>query len=179
MHAIVQRSKGGIAVESRPGRGTTFRIYLPCVSPAAREEAEPVVEPEPPAPAGGEGKAHGTVLLVEDDDMFRGLLRQVLEKQGYQVVAAENPAKALDLAAVHGDSVQLLLSDIVMPGGTGADLAYTLGSQNPALKVILMSGYTDDALASRDADMTIADAFLEKPFATQDLLRLVRELLNG
>ena len=179
VHAIVRRSKGGIAVESRPGQGTTFRIYLPSVGPASRGEAEPAVELEPPVPAGDDRQGRGTVLLVEDDDMFRGLLQQVLEKQGYRVVVAENPAKALELAAAHGDAIQLLLSDMVMPGGTGADLAYTLGSRNPALKVILMSGYTDDALASREADLTIADAFLEKPFATQDLLRVVRELLNG
>ena len=177
VHAIVKRSQGGIAVESRPGHGTTFRIYLPCSSPAAREEPELAVEPEPPAPAGEDGK--GTILLVEDDDMFRGLLRQVLENHGHQVIAAETPAKALELAAAHGDVFQLLLSDMVMPGGNGADLAFKLGSENPDLKVILMSGYTDDALASREADMTIADAFLEKPFATQDLLRLIRELLNG
>ena len=83
------------------------------------------------------------------------------------------------LADSHGDAIDLLLSDIVMPGGTGAELAIKLGSRYPALRVVLMSGYTDDALASRAADSTIADAFLEKPFATQDLLRLVRELLSG
>jgi CheY-like chemotaxis protein len=178
VHAIVKRSRGGIAVESRPGHGATFRIYLPCTSPATREEPEPTVEPEPPVPAGEDGQGRGTILLAEDDDMFRGLLRQVLENQGYQVLAAENPAAALELAEAHGDAVQLLLSDMVMPGGTGADLAFKLGSQNPTLKVILMSGYTDDALASREADSTLADAFLEKPFATQDLLRLIRELLR-
>jgi two-component system cell cycle sensor histidine kinase/response regulator CckA len=111
--------------------------------------------------------------------MFRGLLRQVLENQGYQVLAAENPAAALALAAEHGDAIQLLLSDMVMPGGTGADLACKLGERYPALKVVLMSGYTNDALASREADMTTADAFLEKPFATQDLLRLIRGLLSA
>src|SRR4051812_1685994 len=177
VHAIVKRSQGGIAVESRPGHGTTFRIYLPCVSAAAREE--PAVEPEPPVPAGEDGKSRGTVLLVEDDDMFRGLLRLVLETQGYQVLAAENPARALDLAAAHGDDVRLLLSDMVMPGGNGADLAYRLVGDHPAMKVILMSGYTDDALAGRAADSTRADAFLEKPFATQELLRLIRELLSA
>ena len=111
--------------------------------------------------------------------MFRGLLRQVLESQGHQVLAAENPAVALELAAAHGDALQLLLSDMIMPGGTGADLAAELRGRYPALKVVLMSGYTDDALASREADTIAADAFLEKPFATQDLLRLIRELLSA
>ena len=103
----------------------------------------------------------------------------MLESQGHRVLTAEDPAAALKLAAAHGDGLQLLLSDMVMPGGTGADLADQLRERYPALKVVLMSGYTDDALASRDADKINADAFLEKPFATQDLLRLIRELLSS
>jgi PAS domain S-box-containing protein len=179
VHAIVLRCQGGITVESRPGQGTTFRIYLPRAREPFREEPAPTAEAEEaaaPVEQGQEGKA---ILLAEDDDMFRGLLRQLLESQGYQVLAAENPAAALALAAAHGDAIQLLLSDIVMPGGTGADLAAQLKGRYPAMKVILMSGYTDDALASRDADKITADAFLEKPFATQDLLRLIRELLSS
>ena len=179
VHAIVRRSQGGIAVESAPGHGTTFRIYLPLASPAARDEPEPAIQADDAPALEDAGPGRGTVLLVEDDDMFRGLLRQVLETQGYEVLAAENPAAALELAAVHGDSVRLLLSDMIMPGGTGADLAGKLVDRHPALKVVLMSGYTDDALASREADLTTADAFLEKPFATQDLLRLIRELLSA
>jgi CheY-like chemotaxis protein len=184
VHAIVQRSRGGIAVESQPGSGTTFQVYLPYAAAAAREEPEPAaVEPAEGAASAttgaATGRASGTLLLVEDDEMFRGLLRQVLETQGYQVLAAENPAVALELAAAYGNDVRLMLSDIVMPGGNGADLAAKLLDQNPALKVVLMSGYTDDALAGRDADLTKADAFLEKPFATQELLRLIRELLSA
>ena len=179
VHAIVQRSRGGVAVESRPGQGATFRIYLPCAREEVREEPAPAVAPEEAATAEEGGTHHAMILLVEDDDMFRGLLGQVLESQGYQVLAAENPAAALKLAAAHGDAIELLLSDMIMPGGTGADLAHKLGSQYPNMKVALMSGYTDEALASREADTTTADAFLEKPFATQDLLRLVRNLLRA
>lgn len=179
VHAIVRRSHGGITVESQPGQGTTFRLYLPRAGEAPRKEAEPVAQPEEVAPAHDGSRGRETILLVEDDDMFRGLLRQVLESQGYQVLTAENPMEALALVAAHGEDIQLLLSDMVMPGGTGADLAQKLGDQYPGMKVVLMSGYTDDALASREADMTTADAFLEKPFATQDLLRLIRELLSA
>ncbi|HEX6902854.1 MAG TPA: PAS domain S-box protein [Thermoanaerobaculia bacterium] len=178
VHAIVRRSLGGIAVESRPGEGATFRVYLPRVGEAALPEAEPASQLEEAAAAGALEAGCETILLVEDDDMFRGLLRQVLESQGYKVLAAENPAAAQEVAAAHGQGVHLLLSDMVMPGGTGADLARVLGDRYPGMKVVLMSGYTDDALASRAADTTVADAFLEKPFATQDLLRLIRSLLS-
>ena len=177
VHAIVGRSKGGIAVESRPGQGTTFRIYFPRAGDAAREEAAVAAGAAAAAPAAG-GSAHGgEILLVEDDDLFRGLLRQVLEGEGYRVLAAANPAAALALVA-GGRGVDLLLRDMVMPGGTGADLAREIAGRYPGIKVALMSGYTDDALASRAADTTIADAFLEKPFATQDLLGLIRGLLS-
>jgi two-component system, cell cycle sensor histidine kinase and response regulator CckA len=179
VHAIVRRAQGGIAVESVPGRGTTFRIYFPWAKEAVREEtAQEPEEAGTAASVSSDGGGHGTVLLVEDDEMFRGLLTQVLEAQGYQVFVAENPAAARDIAAAHGDRIELLLSDLIMPGGTGADLAYQLSRRHADLKIVLMSGYTDDALASRDADVTVADAFLEKPFATRDLLRVVRELLG-
>jgi PAS domain S-box-containing protein len=178
VHAIVRRSKGGIAVSSQPGQGTTFRIHLPRAGEPAREEVEAAPPPERAASIGEALRGGGAILLVEDDDMFRGLLQQVLETEGYQVLAAENPAVAGALAAANGSTVRLLLSDMVMPGGTGATLATSLRSCAPELKVIFMSGYTDDALASREADLTIADAFLEKPFATRDLLRQIRKLLN-
>jgi PAS domain S-box-containing protein len=176
VHAIVRRSRGGIAVASRPGQGTTFQIYLPCAQEALPDEDCPVAELDEAANR-DDGPSGATILLVEDDDMFRGLLRQVLESQGHQVLAAQNPAVALELVGTHDGDIRLLLSDMVMPGGTGVDLARRLAESHPAIKVVLMSGYTDDALASRAADRTIADVFLEKPFATQDLLRVIRQLL--
>jgi len=179
VHSILRRSHGGIAVESRLGQGTTFRTYLPRID-ETREEVAPAAAPEEAAaPAGNAARGRELVLLVEDDEMFRGLLRQVLEGQGYQVLAAENPAAALELAAAKGDAIRLLLSDMVMPGGNGADLARNLLGQYPEMKVALMSGYTADGLESRDADTATADAFLEKPFATQELLRVLRELLDA
>ncbi len=176
VHAIVRRSQGGIAVESRPGEGTRFQVYLPRAGDPVQEEAAAAAEPEEAA-AGGESLS--TILLVEDDDMFRGLLRQVLESQGYQVLTAENPAAALKLTEGQEDAVHLLVSDMVMPGGTGVSLARRLAGRYPAMRVLLMSGYTDDALASREADRSIADAFLEKPFATRDFLSRIRELLGA
>jgi PAS domain S-box-containing protein len=179
VHAIVGRAHGGIAVESRPAQGTTFRVYLPRASPEQRERTAPAVEPAA-VPAEAPVQARETILLVEDDDMFRGLLRKVLKSRGYNVLEAANPAAALELAAAHGEGIQLLLSDLVMPGGTGVDLARRLAARDPGLKIILMSGYSDELLASRDLAQTSSGrAFLEKPFATDDLLRMLRRLLDG
>jgi PAS domain S-box-containing protein len=179
VHAIVRRSQGGIAVESRPAGGTAFYVYLPRASHEKRETSEPAAEPAGAA-ADEPVQVRETILLVEDDDMFRGLLQTVLETRGYKVLAAANPAEALELAAAYGKAVQLLLSDLVMPGGKGVDLARRLGAQDPELKIILMSGYSDELLASRDrARTSFGKAFLEKPFANEDLLRLMRKLLDG
>jgi PAS domain S-box-containing protein len=176
VHAIVKRSRGGIDLESQPGAGTTFRIYLPVAAPArARQSAEAAVPRA--APPGGAGNGLSTILLVEDNEMFRGLVQEVLINQGYRVLAAEKPEAAMRLAAASGDAIHLLLSDMIMPGGTGADLARQLTGRFPQMKVVLMSGYTDEALASQEASRRAADAFLEKPFATRDLLQLVHELL--
>ena len=181
VHAIVRRSKGAIAVDSRPGEGTTFRIYLPGAEEPARAAAREVeIEPAFAAAVPPIEDGSRTILLAEDDEMFRGLLTQVLEGQGYRVLAAETPAAARELAAAHGAAVDLLLSDMIMPGGTGADLAGDVRRASPGTKVVLMSGYTDDALASRRAARDAAsDAFLEKPFATQELLRILRALLTS
>ncbi len=178
VHAIVGRVKGGIAVESHSGLGTAFRVYLPLAGETSPRGAEAAVVPEPAA-APAEVAGSETILLVEDDDMFRGLLELMLRSQGYRVLAAANPAAALALVEARGHDVRLMLSDIVMPGGTGADLAVQLGASFPGMKLVLMSGYTDEALASRAADHSVADAFLQKPFATHELLRLVRRLLGG
>jgi PAS domain S-box-containing protein len=176
VHAIVKRSRGGIDLESQPGAGTTFRIYLPVAAPArASQTAE--VTAQPPAPPAGTANELGTILLVEDNEMFRGLMQQVLSNQGYRVLAAEKPEAALQLAAASGDSIHLLLSDMIMPGGTGADLARQLTGQFPRMKVVLMSGYTDEDLTSQESSRRSADAFLEKPFSTRDLLQLVHGLL--
>ena len=182
VHAVVERSQGGIAVESRLGRGTTFRVYLPSSEPEGAGNGGvpgPVASPsfaKGPAPSASEAVGR-SILLVEDDAMFRGLLQQVLESQGHRVLVAENPAAARALVAALETPLELLLSDMIMPGGTGADLAVELRERFPQMKIVLMSGYTDDSLSSRKVDGSIADAFLEKPFATRELLRLVRSLL--
>ncbi len=178
VHAAVKRSKGGIAVRSRPGQGTTFQVYFPVAAPAT---GEPPIAAVPAAAAGEAAEpasGRATILLVEDDDMFRELMRQVLANHGYSVLAAPNPEVALALAEASGAGVELLLSDVIMPGGTGADLARQLTARQPGMKVVLMSGYTDDVLSDRQPDRSLAHAFLEKPFPTSDLLRLLADLLQ-
>ena len=172
---IVQQWRGGIAVATRPGAGTTFRILLP----EADGSRAAVAEAPPPPRAPARGRPSGRVLLVEDDDMFRGLVREVLARAGYEVVEARDPAEALTACGEGAGSVDLLVSDVVMPGGSGVELAAELRSRFPGLRVVLMSGYSDEALASRDLGERAADDFLEKPFSLDELLRRVRQVVEG
>jgi CheY-like chemotaxis protein len=174
---IVQQWRGGITVRSEPGAGTLFRLLFPAAERSA-DAAEPrSVEPAV-APASTAGGSE-TVLLVEDDGLFRGLLQSVLEANGYRVLAAGGPPEAMNLFVASARTVDLLVSDLVMPGGSGIELAGALRARTPGLRVVLMSGYSDEALASRDLDNSAADAFLEKPFAIEELLRTVRAVLGG
>jgi PAS domain S-box-containing protein len=171
---IVRQWDGGITVESEPGAGTTFRLHFPAAEGGSvSEPRHPEVEDAAPCRGGSE-----TVLLVEDDEMFRGLVQSVLEASGYRVLAAGDPEAAAALWTTASDGVDVLVSDLVMPGGNGAELAARLRSRHPGLRVILMSGYSDESLASRELDDATADAFLEKPFSVDRLLREIRLVLE-
>ena len=146
-------------------------MYLPRVdaSAAAAELPEPA---RVDRPVGQE-----RIMLVEDNEIVRGPITQVLEELGYQVVAAAHPAEALELAGGQG-AIDLLVTDVVMPGMNGRQLAELLLAQQPGLKVLYMSGYTDDAVIARgviDREM----AFLQKPFGADELAQKVRELLEA
>jgi len=171
---IVQQWRGGITVASKLGAGTTFRVFLPGVEGAGAAVAE-----TPPAPRTSvRGRPSERVLLVEDDDMFRGLVREVLARAGYEVLEARDPEEARSSCREAGASVDVLVSDVVMPGGSGVELAAELRSRFPGLRVVLMSGYSDEALASRDLDEAAADDFIEKPFSLDELLRRVRLVIE-
>jgi PAS domain S-box-containing protein len=170
VYGIVRQHGGHIGVETAVGRGTTFRIYLPRV-----EEPEPVVGPPapPPMPRGDE-----TILLVEDEAEVRDVVRTMLEALGYGVLEARGPEEAIRLAATLGAGIDLLLSDVVMPGMNGWDVAHHIRARCPTLPVLFMSGYSGDADGAHDA--VDADApRLEKPFTRADLARAVRGVLDG
>jgi two-component system cell cycle sensor histidine kinase/response regulator CckA len=167
---IVEQSGGSIRVMSEPGRGATFEVYLP-------QSNEPE-KPSPPTPeltlmeSGSE-----TILLVEDNDQVRQLIHRILEKNGYQVLGASSPQEALALFERHRDSIHLLLTDVVMPLMSGRQLAEKLLDSRRELKVLYMSGYTED-VALRHGIVESSVAFLQKPVTPHALLRKLREVLG-
>jgi PAS domain S-box-containing protein len=169
VYGTVRQSDGFVTVESEVGRGASFRVFLPLVTAPVTEASGPHPEPNAGATRGSE-----TILLVEDEEAVRDLTKQALELNGYRVIAAASPAKALEL----GDDVRydLLLTDILMPQMRGDELARRLGEDRPGLKTLFMSGYlAGEALLGEERSA----AFLQKPFSLADLARTVRELLDS
>jgi two-component system, cell cycle sensor histidine kinase and response regulator CckA len=176
VYGIVKQSGGYIWAESAPDRGTTFRVYLPQAGPGTMD---PIATPRRfTLPRGTE-----TVLVVEDDYTVRALARRVLERAGYTVLDAGTAAQGFAVMSTYGSSVDLLLTDIIMPGATGRDLAQLVTTSNPSVKVLYMSGYDDGELAARLQGLGGAlapdVALLEKPFTPEGLARRVREVLDG
>ena len=170
VYGIVKQSGGFIWVYSEPGHGTTFKIYLPRVEDAADAPAPPVGPVE--VPRGTE-----TVLVVEDEEAVRALARTALTRKGYHVLEAANGGEALLLCESEPMLIHLLVTDVVMPGLSGADLAQRLALLRPGMKVLFISGYMDRA-AARHGKMQPGAAYLEKPFTLDALARKVREVLD-
>ncbi len=176
VYGIVQQSNGHIDVHSEPGHGTTFCIYLPRVA-----ERVGSVAGEQPARAALEGTE--TILLVEDEDSVRELARRVLERRGYTVLAAREPDEALLLNERYQGPIDLLLTDVVMPGMNGLALAERLTTLRPGIPVLYMSGYTGDVLDRYDAHLphgvqTLGLNLLHKPFDPDVLTQRVRQTLG-
>jgi two-component system cell cycle sensor histidine kinase/response regulator CckA len=170
VYGIVEQTDGSIWVHSEPGRGTTFSIYLPRV-----DDAPPASLPEPPA-AASEGTE--TILIVEDERELLTLATRILESRGYTVLSASDADDAQRLLDRHPEPIDLLLTDVVMPGMNGRALAERLVSLRPLLKVIYTSGYTGEAVVRHGVPSAGAH-FIAKPYAIADLLRKVRDVLDA
>ncbi|HVB37068.1 MAG TPA: PAS domain S-box protein, partial [Vicinamibacterales bacterium] len=171
VHGIVNQSKGHIWVYSEPGRGTTFKIYFPAV------EGTPLA-PAAPTPVLPVERGDETVLLVEDDDALREMSARGLRALGYTVLEARDGATALLASKHHQGTVHLLLTDVIMPGMSGGDLAQQLLAERPHVKVLYMSGYTDDAVLQHGV-LEQGIQFLEKPFTPHVLGHRVRSVLDA
>jgi two-component system cell cycle sensor histidine kinase/response regulator CckA len=175
VYGMVRQSGGYIWVYSEPGHGTTFKVYLPPAESRSAIAATGDVDRgrrETDATHGWE-----TVLLVEDEDAVRALAREVLRRHGYVVLEAHHGVEALRIAERHQDSINLMVTDVVMPHMGGRDLAERLSTVRPRMKVLFMSGYTDHALMHRD--LTPGAVFLQKPFNPEVFARTVRSLLDA
>jgi CheY-like chemotaxis protein len=169
-YGIVKQSGGYIEVDSEPGRGTAIKIYLPRVA-GAPETVERGLT------AGLPLKGTETILLVEDEEAVRELARDILQRHGYTVLEAGNGGEALLACERHQGPIPFLLTDVVMPQMSGPQLAERLLPLHPEMKVLYMSGYTDDAVI-RHGVMDAGIAFIQKPFTPATLTRAVREMLD-
>jgi len=171
VYGIIKQSDGYIWVYSEPGKGTTFKIYLPQVG----EEVEPG---EPTRVPTTSLKGTETVLVVEDEDMVREIIHHILLDYGYNVLESHNPHEALQVCDLFEGTIHLMVTDVVMPGMSGRELAEKVTSRYPNMKVLYISGYTDNVIVHHGI-LDSGIAFLSKPFTPYSLVRNVREVLDS
>jgi CheY-like chemotaxis protein len=170
VYGIVRQSGGHITVYSEPGQGTTFRVYFPANSATKKPEREPVAVPHR---TGGE-----TVLVIEDEADLRSMIVRALTRRDYNVLEARTGEEALELVEKQKAKVQLLITDIVMPGMRGTEAAQRLASVVPDLKILYMSGYTDNAMFHQKL-LEAGTIFLQKPFSVSALEERVQKALEN
>ncbi len=170
VHGIVQQSGGHITVHSEPGRGTTFKIYLPAIGEAGAEQ--PLASVPDAAPGG-----HETILLCEDDRPVRALIAETLRRAGYAVLTAASGREGIAMAEAHQQPIDLLVTDVIMPDMNGRALSRRLIEMRPGLPTLFISGYTADVIAHHGV-LDEGIGFLEKPFTQQGLLSRVRDVLD-
>jgi len=171
VHGIVNQSHGYLEVESEVGKGTTFLVYLPALAGAVQEEGKS-------RPVGGQIQGTERVLVVDDEPEFREMVRQLLEGLGYAVLMASGGLEALEIAEQEERPIHLVLTDVVMPGMNGRELADKISVTLPDSKTLYMSGYMDDAIVHSGLSGGEL-AFLQKPFTREDLAYKIREILDG
>jgi CheY-like chemotaxis protein len=170
VYGIVKQSGGYIWVYSEPGKGSTFKVYLPRVDEVS--EAPSAAQAAPRAQRGTE-----TILIVEDEEAVRGLIQTVLTEKGYDVIPSLDPQHAEQIAARFPGEIHLLLTDVVMPGTSGRELAKRISAKRRGIRVLFMSGYTDNVITSGGM-LEEGLAFLQKPFSPAALVQKVREVLS-
>jgi signal transduction histidine kinase/ActR/RegA family two-component response regulator len=170
VYGIVRQSGGSITVYSRPNEGCTFRCYFPPAVESKHDARE--------STSGNDSGGHETVLVAEDEVQMRSLLRRCLESRGYHVLLASHGREALEVAARHDGRIDLLLTDVVMPHMSGKELAERLQSQRPELRVLFISGYSDEAI-ERHGVLAPGSVFLQKPMQPDIVARTVRQVLDG
>ncbi len=171
VYGIVKQSGGYIWVYSEPGKGTTFKVYLPRV-------VEPVESKADAVEFSAAGRGSETILLVEDEEAVRELASRILSARGYKVVTAKSAREAEQFSDKHGGQIHLLLTDIIMPGTSGRELAVRITAQHPRTRVMYMSGYTDNVLAQGGV-LEAGLSFLQKPFTPAGLVQKVRDVLDS
>jgi CheY-like chemotaxis protein len=171
VYGIVKQSGGHIGVTSAVGRGTTFEVYLPRVADAPVDASSDAL----PAPL---GQGSETILLVDDDEGVRSSIRDFLAMAGYTVLQASNATDAMGALQQHDGPVHLLITDVIMPGLSGRELAARIAALSPETKVLFMSGYTDDAIAQYGM-LEPGAAFIQKPFSPRQFMGKLRQMLDG
>jgi CheY-like chemotaxis protein len=172
VYGIVKQSGGHIQVYSEQGIGTTFKTYFPRVEEAAGADSEAAAVLPPEALRGSE-----TILLVEDEELVLQMVRDILVRYGYGVLEARNSDEAVEICSRHRGTIHLVLTDVVMPGMNGVELAKRLAPLQPGMKVLFMSGYTFNAIVPGDLDSGIE--FIQKPFSMESLARKMRQVLGS